>query len=77
MGLKVQLSDSSKWCDRIVPYYLISSCRLVLSVCFEKIIWAVSDNGSTSVLQAEGKSSILLRSTKFCPLSIAGDAPDL
>ena len=27
------------------------------------IIWAVSDNGSTLVLQVRGKSSILLRST--------------
>ena len=33
ISLKVQLSDSSKWCDRIVPYYLISSCRLVLLLC--------------------------------------------
>ena len=29
----------------------------------DQVLWAVSDNGSTSPLHGEGKSSILLRST--------------
>ena len=38
-------------------------------MCFEKV-WAVSDNGSTGALHVSGKSSILLRSTKFLNASL-------
>ena len=34
------------------------------------LIWAVSDNGSTGALHVLGKSSILLRSTKQCGISL-------
>ena len=37
-----------------------------------KFLWAVSDNGSTGALHVSGKSSILLRSTKFMDSSVLG-----
>lgn len=36
-------------------------------------LWAVSDNGSTSVLHTESSSSILLRSTGFVIMLMSGD----
>ena len=45
----------------------ITSGALVHIVGVFEYVWAVSDSGSTGVLQVSGRSSILLRSTKQFP----------